>query len=725
MTRQQSASQRFGRTLASTVLVILGALLTLVGVVYLWADDTIFNSDHFAATAVEAVRAQPVRTEISRILVNQAVDAKPELLSVRPLIETVIETALTTPVFRRVLIAGVRELHRAVFNTSEHNYALDLSNGLTIGIGRLRVVNPQLADQIPSDVTTGLVSFGKGTLVEDLSRNLERIHTLMFTLGVVGIVLLGASVAVATDRRAALVATGVTLSVGALLLLVALGAGHQFLLQQITPETTGAAAASAFDTFTALLSSWLWVVATGGVILAAVASATVRTQGAQGQVERLRQAALLVQSSTPARLIAVAGGLLLGGGLLLAPDMALSLIGRAAGLGVLYVAGTELIRISGLASSAQPSQRTLRERAQAAERSLAVRLSAIGALIVLVALGGTTLWFARANLVTAELAQADETHGCNGHVELCDRPITQVAFAGTHNSQSAADVKGFYFAEQLHGINSQLDAGVRALLIKTHYGIRAKKGVLTDLSRDTEEQHKELVENLGPDGQAAVQRLIASFGEAPKGAQAEPYLCHGFCELGAVYLDDALNDVNNFLSKHPNEVVILFFGDYVSPTDTADSFVRTGLIDRVYTHRPGTAWPTLQQMIDQDQRVLVLSEHIGDAAKPEWYHDGWSIVQDTPYAFKSRAEILTDASCAPNRGVADAPMFLVNNWVPSQTPSQAVAADVNAYDALLARVQRCQQIRGLFPNIIAVDFSEKGDLFRVVDAVNGVGESKP
>lgn len=27
----------------------------------------------------------------------------------------------------------------------------------------------------------------------------------------------------------------------------------------------------------------------------------------------------------------------------------------------------------------------------------------------------------------------------------------------------------------------------------------------------------------------------------------------------------------------------------------------------------------------------------------------------------------------------------------------------------------------LFPSIIAVDFSEKGDLFRVVDAVNGVG----
>jgi hypothetical protein len=122
--------------------------------------------------------------------------------------------------------------------------------------------------------------------------------------------------------------------------------------------------------------------------------------------------------------------------------------------------------------------------------------------------------------------------------------------------------------------------------------------------------------------------------------------------------------------------------------------------------------------------VLVLSEHFGDAPRPEGYQDGWAVVQDTPYAFKTRADLLADASCATNRGQGNAPMFLVNNWVPSQTPSQSIAADVNAYDALLARVRRCQQLRGLFPNIIAVDFSEKGDLFRVVDAVNGVGESK-
>jgi hypothetical protein len=68
---------------------------------------------------------------------------------------------------------------------------------------------------------------------------------------------------------------------------------------------------------------------------------------------------------------------------------------------------------------------------------------------------------------------------------------------------------------------------------------------------------------------------------------------------------------------------------------------------------------------------------------------------------------------------------VINNWVQSQTPSQDDAAKVNAYDTLLDRVRRCQKLRGQFPNLIAVDFSEKGDLFRVVNTINGVGDAKP
>jgi hypothetical protein len=712
------------RTVSAALLILLGTLLTLEGVVYLWADDTIFNSGHFAATAVQAAKAPAVKTEISRVLVDQAVKAKPDLVTIRPLIETVIETILSTPAFNRLFVPAVRELHRAVFESNRHNYALDLSNGLTVAISGLRAVNPQLADQVPPDVKTGLVKFGQGSLLPDATQTLHNAHTAMFALGALGVVLLVAAVAVAHDRRTALVAVGVSLTVGALLLFLALGVGRQLLVRQIDAESTAAAAGSIFDIFTARLNTWLWLVGIFGVALAAAASATVRTEGAGEQLERLRRTGRATLASRWTRFALAAAAVALGFALLLAPGVTLSLLARAAGLLVLYVAGAELLRLSGLASAAPRAQRTRREQARALQRSSLVRLSAAGALVVVLFAGGTALWLNRSSISAQDVAAEDEgPQKCNGFVALCDRTLDQVAFPGTHNSQSAAEVPGFYFAEQLHGVRSQLDAGVRALLMKSHYGIETKKGVLTDLARETEQEHQELVANLGPEGEAAVQRLAASIGEAPKNAEAEPYLCHGFCELGAVYLDDALTDVNDFLDENPNEVVIIFFGDYVTPDDTEDAFIRTGLIDRVYTHQPGAPWPTLRQLIDLDLRVVVLSEHIGSAPKPDWYHDGWSLVQDTPYTFSSPAQLQDDASCATNRGQPDAPLFLVNHWIESQTPSAQDAKTVNAYDFLLSRVRRCQQLRGRFPNIVAVDFSEVGDLFKVVNTLNGVGDT--
>jgi hypothetical protein len=46
---------------------------------------------------------------------------------------------------------------------------------------------------------------------------------------------------------------------------------------------------------------------------------------------------------------------------------------------------------------------------------------------------------------------------------------------------------------------------------------------------------------------------------------------------------------------------------------------------------------------------------------------------------------------------------------------------VNAYDALLRRARDCERVRGQLPNLLAVDFYRRGDVFAVVDELNGVG----
>jgi hypothetical protein len=100
-------------------------------------------------------------------------------------------------------------------------------------------------------------------------------------------------------------------------------------------------------------------------------------------------------------------------------------------------------------------------------------------------------------------------------------------------------------------------------------------------------------------------------------------------------------------------------------------------------------------------------------------------VEETPYTFPTvsllESSSALPASCVPNRGPQHAPLLLVNHWVSTDpVPRPADAAKVNAYEPLLRRAQECARIRDHVPNLLAVNFYREGDLFRVVDTLNGV-----
>jgi hypothetical protein len=129
-------------------------------------------------------------------------------------------------------------------------------------------------------------------------------------------------------------------------------------------------------------------------------------------------------------------------------------------------------------------------------------------------------------------------------------------------------------------------------------------------------------------------------------------------------------------------------------------------------------------MIDTNQRVVFLAENHAGAAP--WYHLAYdTITEETPYAF-SKPQQLTDperlpASCRPNRGPEGAPMFLVNHWITTDPiPLPSNAAKVNAYRPLMRRLRVCRKLRHHLPNLVAVNFYRRGDLFRAVDTLNGI-----
>jgi hypothetical protein len=203
------------------------------------------------------------------------------------------------------------------------------------------------------------------------------------------------------------------------------------------------------------------------------------------------------------------------------------------------------------------------------------------------------------------------------------------------------------------------------------------------------------------------------------------YLCHTFCELGATPLDEVLEQINEFTVAHPGEVLVVINQDYVEPAEFVAAVKKAGLGDQAYGGPVNAKRPTLGEMVDSGRRILFLAEN--EAGGAPWYRLAYErITEETPYTFKS-AGALTDPqglekTCRPNRGPAEgAPLFLMNHWVSTDPlPRPSDASKVNTREALLQRARACARRRGRTPSLIAVNFSERGDLFGVVDELNGV-----
>ncbi len=271
----------------------------------------------------------------------------------------------------------------------------------------------------------------------------------------------------------------------------------------------------------------------------------------------------------------------------------------------------------------------------------------------------------------AEDANSSAPLGCNGHVELCLRPFDRVVFAGTHNAH-AARVYAYNAlnTNQLSGLDRQLEDGVRCLLM------------------DVYDQ------------------------------EGKSVLCHGSCALASTSHVAGLEILKAFLETHPREIVTIIYEDHLGANRIAADFANVGLDAFVYTHTQGTPWPTLGDMIAANTRLVVTAEN--GRPPPAFLHHVWDEAWDTPYQFRSAK----DLSCDLNRGSRDNALFLINHWLSSglgsiYLPSEDGAKSVNAFDVLYGRAKKCWDETGDVPNFIAVDFYEHGDLFKVVDALNG------
>jgi hypothetical protein len=401
-----------------------------------------------------------------------------------------------------------------------------------------------------------------------------------------------------------------------------------------------------------------------------------------------------------------AAALALGVGIVLAPTLALQVAAIAGGVYLVFFGVTELLALLGQSERGKADAEAGRRRSLAMAGAIGVVTVAAVLAVVVVVTGAET---DRQNALAAVPSE-----GCNGSKKLCNRQLNEVAFAGTHNSFSAADSRGWYIANQLRPIPRQLDDGIRLFLIDAHWGVELDNGkVLTDFHTEQRDRNK-VAKALPPDVLAAAERLVGHrLGGTTEEGDPDVWLCHTVCELGATRMTKVLVSMREFLEANPGEVLILFIEPYVKPADIAKRFEDAGLDSYLATLSRDEPLPTLGELVDTGKRVVVFTEKDSDGTVP-WYLDGFSFVQDTPLG----ATTVKELSCKRERGDADSPLLMLNNWADVFPPRLRANRAFQTKKFLLKRSHDCERKRGMPVNMIAVDFYEQGDVVEAVKALN-------
>jgi hypothetical protein len=694
------------RRVASTVLLVVAGVMVPVVVLSNWAGATLYESDTFSERAVQPLESEAVRKEFARRLTEQLVQAgNQQATSFRPAFELALEGVIDTDTFKSIFRNAVRQTHESIIEQGEGGgrQGLDLGASFSLITASLQAGggNQQGAsglDNSLSDITGTIDDYG-----------------LWSAEGIIGQVALGSlflalaaaagSILLAEDRRRAVRRLGIAVVIGGLFIVALLFAatwlvGRQIDDSQLADAITGALREVTDDV--RLMGLWL---AAYGLVVAAAAASTDRRytpvevwNRARGWVERRRR-------TTKGTILLGVLGLFISIVFIQEPTGNFELLIRAAALWVGYLAVTELLRLVRTIAA----QRTER-------RAVWPRIAIIGGTLAVIA-GVLTVGFVLLTRGAASQAQAAETQVCNTDGTLCDLRIDQVTFPGVHHAFASSEYPGYLFAQQVGTITDQLRAGVRSLNIDTHYGVPSTARipgqntqiVLTDkVATAATRAH-------GEEDSAAAKRAAELAAGAPKAANAERaiYMCHSNCETGAIKFEEGLEEIKTFLDSHPDDVLFLTLHDFTSPADTAPVIQASGLADRAFTLQPGEPLPTLRTLIENGQNLLVFAER-GDPGGPPWYHNMYDWFQETTFSFTKENEF----DCTPNRGPTDAPMFLINHWLTLSPPNPNLEAKVNSSAVLEKRVEQCLRERGLVPNILQVQFAERGDLISTVASLN-------
>src|SRR3954452_20723523 len=203
------------RNVAAWALAGLAALALAAGVALVYAQRTVFDADGFADRAAATLESASVRAAVARRVSDGAIAADPDLVAVRPLIETTADAIMRSEAFQLLLRGAVRDLHRSAFDRDATTVTLSIADAGILLSDTLRRLSPDVARRVPDDVDTRLLAVTGGNeeaalRVAQHAQNVRLAAPIAFAAAAL---LALAALAAAPTRREALLRLGGAIAV--------------------------------------------------------------------------------------------------------------------------------------------------------------------------------------------------------------------------------------------------------------------------------------------------------------------------------------------------------------------------------------------------------------------------------------------------------------------------------------------------------------------------------
>lgn len=275
------------------------------------------------------------------------------------------------------------------------------------------------------------------------------------------------------------------------------------------------------------------------------------------------------------------------------------------------------------------------------------------------------------------------TAECNGGADLCNRTYDNITQLVTHDSYALTPNIA---ATQDYNIIDQLNDGVRGIKLSA----------------------------------------VPSIGNPEV-----IHLCHTFCRiLDAGLVSDTLNNISQWLQNNPKEVVTIMWNNLYNfkATQLAAAYEASDIMPYVYLHNT-LSWPTIQEMIDTNKRLVNFVDAEADTAQVPWLMNQFSYVFETPYDNVDLESLNCNVDRISQGSSPHDLMYVMNHFIYGviqmgalkiEIPLKEKANKTNAKESLLDHAFNCSAIFQKKPSFIEVDFYTIGDALSVVSNLNGI-----